>query len=187
MNRRTPNGRSMTRKLILSLAVLGLAWAAPQDKPAGREERELPSYGVARRGTASVEDAYRQFLSMAVNQGRAKIAGEVDDMSFDEVTAQLESLCIVDPAWGYSANTCLRRDVLAYMTCSCLGCRPGLLTGVCGMTRRYAHREMMYQKVIPPGAPATLVSGSELLSVATRVSRRAEPRRDVQLTNDEIH
>jgi hypothetical protein len=150
-------------------------------------ELELSSFGVARRGTATIEDAYRQFLSLAASHQRVVLATDVDEMSFDEVTARLETLCIVDSDWSYSANTCLRRDVLAYMTCRYLGCRPGLLTSVFGMTRRYAHREMLYQKVIAPGAPATLVSGSELLSVATRVSRRVEPRRDVQLTSDEIH
>jgi hypothetical protein len=161
--------------------------AGPQDHRVGTTESELSSYGIARRGTATVEDAYRQFLSLAASHGRVKLAGELDEMSFEDVAVQLESLCVVDPAWSYGPNTCLRRDVLAYMTCSYLGCRPGLLTSFCGMTRRYAHREMIYQKVIPPGAPATLVSGSELLSVATRLSRRVEPRRDIQLTSDEIH
>jgi hypothetical protein len=175
------------RGLALICCTLSLGWGGPQDKASGSGEREMGSFGVARRGTATVEDAYRQFLSMASRQGRSHITGDVDEMSFDEVRAQLESLCLIDASWEYAPNTCLRRDVLAYMTCSYLGCRPGLVTGLCGMTRRYAHREMVYQRVIAPGAPATLVSGSELLSVVTRVSRRVDPRRDVQLTNDEIH
>ena len=175
------------RCAALLVAALALGWGVPQDKQAGQAESEMSSYDVARRGTATVRDAFRQFLALAVQHGRVKLAAEVDEMSFDEVTKQLQSLCIIDPDWSFAPNTCLRRDVLAYMTCSYLGCRPGLLTSLCGMTRRYAHREMVYQRVIAPGPPATLVSGSELLSVATRVSRRVDLRRDVQLTSDEIH
>jgi hypothetical protein len=172
--------------VVLSLVAAG--WAGPQEPDAKRTESELPSFGVARRGTATVEDAYRQFLSLAANQKRVDLSGEMDDLSFEQVKAHLEALCIIDPDWCYGPKTCLRRDVLAYMSCSYLGCRPGLLTGMFGMTRRYAHREMLYQRIIPPGAPATLVSGSELLSVATRIGRRVQPQqRDVQLTSDEIH
>jgi hypothetical protein len=180
------NFKFESRGCLVLLAIMTLGWT-PQDRPGESVADGPPSYGIARRGTATIEDAYRQFLSMAVSHGRVRVAGEVDEMSFEEVTSELESLCIVDSSWNYSPNTCLKRDILAYMTCSYLGCRPGLLTGALGMTRRYAHREMLYQRIIPPGAPATLVSGSELLSVATRVSRRVDQKRDVQLTKDEIH
>lgn len=170
------------------LAVAAAAgWSSPQSDRAGQVEPEMSSSSVAKRGTATVEDAYRQFLAMASRQGRVQIAGEVDDLSFDAMTKQLESLCMIDPEWSFAPNVCLRRDVLAYMTCSYLGCRPGILTGLCGMTRRYAHREMVYKRIVPAGPPATPVSGSELLSVLTNVSRRVESHRDVQLTRDEIH
>lgn len=167
------------------LAAVSVAWG--QSQPPAQAESESAGFGVARRGTATVEDAYRLFLTMASNHGRVELKGEVEDLSFDEVTTHLEALGIIDSEWSFTPQTCLRRDVLAYMCCSSLGCRPGILTGAFGMTRRYAHREMLYRKIIPPGAPGTLVSGSELLSVATRVSRRIEPRRDVQLRDDQIH
>jgi hypothetical protein len=167
------------------LAAVSLAWDQPQTPV--QVETESPSYGVARRGTATVEDAYRVFLTLASNHKRVEVKGEVEDLSFGEVTSHLEALCIIDPDWSYSSETCLRRDVLAYMCCSYLGYRPGLLTGAFGMTRRYAHREMLYRRIIPPGTPGTLVSGSELLSVATRVSRRIDPKRDVQLKDNQIH
>src|SRR5262245_52880218 len=128
--------RAIKMSAVLLVAAMS-AGLVPQDKPAAERERELPSYGVSRRGTATVEDAYRQFLTMAASHGRVKLTGEVDEMSFDEVTAQLEALCTIDPSWRYAPNACLRRDVLAYMTCSYVGCRPGVLTSVCGMTRRY--------------------------------------------------
>ena len=176
---------NLVRFVATLLAAVSVAWAQPQTPAQG--ESESSSYAAARRGTATVEDAYRVFLTMASNHGRVELKGDVDDLSFKEVTAHLEALCIVDTDWSYSPETCLRRDVLAYLCCSYLGYRPGLLTGALGMTRRYAHREMLYRKIIPPGTPGTLVSGSELLSVATRVSRRIDPKRDVQLKDNQIH
>ena len=173
--------------VLTLLLTASVAWGqSPAQRPA-QDESEMPTHDIVRRGTATVEDAYRAFLTMAANQGRVELKGEVEDLSFEEVTAQLESLSIIDAEWSFTAQTCLRRDVMAYMACSYLGCRPGLLTGMLGMTRRYAHREMLYQKIIPPGAPGTLVSGSELLSVASRVSRRIESHRDVQLKPNQIH
>jgi hypothetical protein len=171
--------------VAILLAAVTVAWGQAQT-PA-QDEPESSSYAAARRGTATVDDAYRVFLTMASNHGRVELKREVEDLSFEEVSAQLEALCIVDPDWSYSPETCLRRDVLAYMCCSHLGYRPGVLTGAFGMTRRYAHREMLYRRIIPPGTPGTLVSGSELLSVATRVSRRVDPKRDVQLKDSQIH
>ena len=167
--------------------ILATCFIGAQNPKADSDEPETGSLGIARRGTATVEDAYRVFAEMAEGHGRLKPSGDVANLSFQDITAELESIGVVDPDWGYSANSCLRRDVLAYMSCSYLGWRPGLLTGVCGMTRRYAHREMLYRGIIPPGAPGTLVSGSEVLSVATRVSRRVRPQSGVQLTPDEIH
>ncbi len=164
-----------------------VAWDAEKQASSTLKEPEQSGIATARRGTATVEEAYRQFLALAVNQNRADLKQDLNGMSFEEVSAQLEALSVIDPEWSYTPQTCLRRDVLAYMCASYLGCRPGLLTSVCGMTRRYAHREMLYRQIIAPGAPATLVTGSELLSVLTRVSRLVEPRRDVQLTDDEIH
>ena len=175
---------SILATILVGAAAPGDSLSAPQPT---QDATESSARDIARQGTATVEDAYRAFLSLAASQGRVKLDQDADDLSFDEVTAQLVALCLIDPDWSYSPDTCLRRDVMAYMACSYLGCRPGLLTGALGMTRRYAHREMLYQKVIPPGAPATLVSGSELLSVASRVSRRYAPRRDVQLKDNQIH
>ena len=153
------------------------------------QEPEPPSYAIARRGTATVEDGYRTFVATAVEQGRIKLDGSrtVERLSYDELAAQLRTLGVIDPHWEYAAHDCLRRDVVAYMACSYMGCRPGLVTGVFGMTRRYAHREMLYRQIIAPGAPGTLVSGSELLSVAGRVAKRTNPHHEVQLTKDEIH
>ena len=183
----------MRRKARLSticvgaLALVSAAWTQPPSAKQDDAEREAPGVGVARRGTATVEDAYRQFLSLAVTHGRVQLKQDEDELSFDEVAAQLEALGIIDCNWSFAAQTCLTRDVLAYMSASYLGCRPGLITGVFGMTRRYAHREMVYRGIVRPGAPGTFVSGSELLSVATRVSRRVEAHRDVKLNDSEIH
>ena len=180
----------MRHRTILAVACAALpmighsAWSA-QDQ----SEPEPHSYAIARKGTATVEDAYRMFVAMAAEQGRLKLEGQrrVEAMKFEELAAQLQSLALIDPSWEYSAQDCLRRDVLAYMACSHMGCRPGLVTGMFGMTRRYAHREMLYRQIIAPGAPGTLVSGSELLSVAGRVAKRTNPHREVRLDENEIH
>lgn len=166
------------------LILVRVAWSS-QDQ----SESEPPSYAIARKGTATVEDGYRVFVAMAAEQGRLNLQGQsgVEGLKFEELLTHLQSLGVIDPRWEYSAHDCLRRDVLAYMACSYMGCRPGLVTGVFGMTRRYAHREMLYRQIIAPGAPGTLVSGSELLSVAGRVAKRTNPHREVRLTDDEIH
>ena len=182
---------SHVRKLATCLLSFGALWAlvhitcVAQDQP----EPEPLSYAIARKGTATVEDAYRVFVAMAAEQGRLKLDGQrrVEELKFEELATQLQSVTLIDPHWEYSPHDCLRRDVLAYMACSHMGCRPGLVTGVFGMTRRYAHREMLYRQIIAPGAPGTLVSGSELLSVAGRVAKRTNPHREVRLTEDEIH
>jgi hypothetical protein len=154
-----------------------------------QDEPEPLTYAIARKGTASVEDAYRAFVAMAVEQGRVKLDEDrnAETLTFDELLAHLQAISVVDPAWTYAPDQHLRRDVLAYMCASYMRVRPGLVTGVFGMTRRYAHREMLYRQMIAPGAPATLVSGSELLSVVGRVARRTGPHSDVKLTEDEIH
>jgi hypothetical protein len=173
---------------VVATSLLAATDARGQQGGSGVESQSEPlAFGLARRGTATVEDAYRLFLTMAVGHNRVKLKGPVSALGFDEVAAQLESMCVIDSAWCYAADSCLRRDVLAYMCASYMGCRPGLITSTFGMTRRYAHREMMYQRVIPSGPPGTFVTGSELLAVVTRVERRVEPKRDVQLTDDEIH
>ena len=154
-----------------------------------QDEPEPFTYTIGRKGTATIEDGYRVFVALAVEQGRLKLDGKTSpgELSFEELAAHLQALSVINPKWTYAPDQHLRRDVLAYMSASYMGVRPGLLTGVLGMTRRYAHREMLYRQVIAPGAPGTFVSGSELLSVAGRVARRTGPDRNVKLTEDEIH
>jgi len=182
--------RWFTVSLVIA-AVASVAWEKPRAiRPAAQEDATVAeplAISITRKGTATVEDAYRMTLQMAAGHNRVQLERPVTDLAFEEVTARLEALCVIDAAWGFAPDTCLRRDVLAYICASYMGCRPGLVTGVFGMTRRYAHREMMYQRVIPNGPPGTFVSGSELLAVLTRVERRVETRRDIQLTDDEIH
>jgi len=54
------------------------------------------------------------------------------------------------------------------------------------MTRRYAHREMLFRGILAPGTPNSYVSGKELLAVVTRVAELTETRPEPQLTDDEI-
>ena len=169
---------------LAGIAVL-LSMAAKDSPP--EMKQEPMTYAIVRRGTATMEDAYRVFVAMAQGHGRITSDVPADEMSFEQLAEHLAELCVIDADSTVCASDCLRRDVLAYMSASYIGCRPGVITGLCGMTRRYAHREMLYRGIIAPGAPNTLVSGSELLSVATRVARRVEPHRSVILNDNEIH
>ena len=183
-------------KTLITLACLfaGPVLASPpaRQQPPTQEPQtsaavpEPLSYGLARKGAATVEDAYRLFVGLAADQGRITPQSSAKEMSFDELTLQLESLRVIDPSWKYGPTTCLRRDVLAYLCASYMGCRPGLLTGLCGMTRRYAHREMLHQGVMGPGTPNMIVSGSELLAIVGVVSERTNPKPEVTLTEDAI-
>ena len=173
------------RTLSTTCFVVSLVLAAGVSR--AQEEPEPFAYAIARKGTTTIEDAYRVFVAMAVEQGRVKLTGELAAMTFEDLAANLQAISVINPNWNYAPDQQLRRDVLAYMCASYMGVRPGLVTGVFGMTRRYAHREMLYRQVIASGAPGTFVSGSELLSVAGRVARRTGPHRDPKLTEDEIH
>jgi len=162
----------------------------PKIRPVPLQEAkagEPIEFAVARRGTATFEDACRLFLIMAVRHGRVKTDKDPEQMDFSDVVAEMLGLSLISPRWCLIADTPLRRDVLAYMAARYLGCRPGLFTSLFGMTRRYAHREMVYREIIAPGPPGTYVSGPELLSVISRIERRVQRHGDIKLTDDEIH
>ena len=142
---------------------------------------------VADHVAATIEDGYRVFLVLARDQGRLDDNLDVESMAFEELREHLAALCIISARWNYDPGQCLRRDVVAYMSARYIGIRPGLLTGLFGMTRRYAHREMIFRQYIAPGSPRSYVTGSELLSVATRIAICVEPHQNVALDDDEIH
>ncbi len=171
----------------LCLLSVFASFAASDQQAQAPAKTEPPAYALARKGTATVEDAYRQFAALATGQGRLTIKGNLSDASFAEVTAHLEALGILDTSWKFDAACGLRRDVLAYMCTSYMGYRPGLITGMCGMTRRYAHREMLRRGVLPPGMPNVVVSGADLLAVISTVAERTNPNPDVLLDQNELH
>jgi hypothetical protein len=170
-----------------SLCSLAGSQTAPAPPPADQPADDEPlTYQIARRGTATWQDAFRMFLVLAADQQRIKPSAEATEIGFEQLASHLRVLGVIDPTWSCAPETHLRRDVLAYMCSSYMGCRAGLLTGVCGRTRRYAHRDMVYRGIIPPGPPGTLVSGPELLAVITRVEEATSDREDVKLKEDEI-
>jgi hypothetical protein len=172
--------------LVGTLAIGRATWAEepPRAKP---EEPEPLQAQIARHGTATLDDACRLFLSLAVEHGRVKLDRAIEGLSFDEVTTRLVEVGLICPHWTLESSGPARRDFVAYLGCNYLGFRPGVLTGLLGMTPRYAHRELQYRRIIGPGVPGGFVSGSELLSVASRVARRAAPEQDYNFSDDEIH
>ncbi len=145
------------------------------------------TFDVARHGTATVEDGYRVFAMLAQEQGRLTNEFPAERMTFAELQSSLDRIGLSESNGRCRAGDALRRDVVAYMSVQYLGIRPGLLNGLFGVTRRYAYREMQHRELMVAGNPKTIVSGSELLSVVTRVALHSQPDGDVSLTQDEIH
>lgn len=156
--------------------------------PSPEPEQSPPLMSViSMRPSLTVDEGYRVFLMMARDQGHFDASLDVEHMAFEDVHAHLIALCVISPKWDYEPSDCLRRDVVAYMSASYLGVKPGLLTRWFGMTRRYAHREMMFRRMIAPGSPRTIVSGTELLSVMTRIAICLDPQGGTDLDADEYH
>jgi hypothetical protein len=97
-------------------------------------------------------------------------------MSFDNLQTVLRDAELVSGSWTFDPADGLERDLLAYLAASYLDIKPGLLTSIFGMTRRYAYREMQHRGLMIQGQPREIVSGSELLSVLTRIAMEIDRR-----------
>lgn len=156
---------------IMTLGLLGLALpiVVGQDPP--DPEEPVPfTLRLSRQGTATIADGYRVFAMLAQQHGRIDAEVPAGEMRFDQLRKVLHQEEIVPGSWQFDPAAGLQRDALAYMAASYLGIRPGLLTSLLGKTRRYAYREMQFRRLMKSGQPRQVVSGSELLSVMTRVA-----------------
>lgn len=166
---------------LLAIAACGLLavslTAGGQDARRGESDTRLPaSVAVARKPRATVIDGYRAMARLARQHGRIDGRLDVDRMRFAELRTTLVGEGVIDDGWGFTPMAGLERDVLAYMAASYLDIRPGLLTSIFGMTRRYSYREMQHRGMMVQGQPRQIVSGSELLSVLTRVASEVDRR-----------
>jgi len=153
----------------LGLAGLALPILVGQDPP-DRTEPAPYSLMLSRQGTATVADGYRVFVMLAQQQGRIDAEVPAARMRFDQLRKAMISEGLVSRFWRFDPAAGLEREVLAYMAASYLDVKPGLLTSIVGMTRRYAYREMQFRQIMKSGQPHQVISGSELLSVLTRVT-----------------
>ncbi len=151
--------------------------AGAQDEPRSEPDTQLPiSVSIARKPRATVDDGYRLVARMARAHGRIDARTDVDGMSFSNLRALLLDEGLVSDSWTFDPAAGLERDLLAYISASYLDIKPGLLTSIFGMTRRYAYREMQHRGLMVQGQPRQIVSGSELLSVLTRIATEIDRR-----------
>ena len=165
----------------LAIAACGLLavslTAGGQNARRDQADARLPaSVTVSRKPRAKIIDGYRAMARLARQHGRIDRQLDVDEMSFADLRSTLVREGVVDDGWGFIPMAGLKRDVLAYMAASYLDIRPGLLTSIFGMTRRYSYREMHHRGLMVQGQPRQVVSGSALLSVLPRVAAEVDRR-----------
>ena len=151
--------------------------AGGQDPPGEEADSKLPaSVRIARQRQATMADAYLMVARLARTQDRIDAETDVDGMDFEELSALLLEQGFVAGSWTFDPAAGLERDTLAYIGASYLDIKPGLLTSIFGMTRRYSYREMQHRGLMVQGQPRQVVSGSELLSVLTRIASEFDSR-----------
>ena len=163
---------------LMAIGLLALTLAAgAHNEPGDEPDARLPiSVRIARKPKATVDDGYRLVARLAQTHGRIDAGTPVDELPFDQLQTTLLDLDLVPDSSAIDADDELERDHLAYITASYLDIKPGLLTSIFGMTRRYAYREMQHRGLMVQGQPRQTVSGSELLSVLTRIAIQIDRR-----------
>jgi len=167
----------MKRILAVTACALLVASLSAGRQDTGDVEDVVPvSATIARQRRATIKDGYLVVALLAQQDGRIDADARIETMSFSGLRRRLVAEGIVAESWSFDPAAGLERDVLAYMAASYLDIRPGLLTSLFGMTRRYAYREMQFRSLMVQGQPRQVVSGSELLSVMTRVAAEVDLR-----------
>jgi len=103
----------------------------------------------------------------------AMLAGIPTSGDITDVKARLAVRKIIPKKWleEKPGSERLTKGVMAYMICTSLRIRGGLVMSLLGPTCRYAFRECVYLKLIARGNAAGLVSGGELLAVLGRAEK----------------
>lgn len=183
------------RKHKLLLGLMGFSLAAmniAQVVPRTRFKKAPATYVLAGKGTVTLEKAMPAFCQVAYltpeGQGYAKgKGGAAYKKDFDAQCGELEGLGAIPASWRGRRSDHLTRGQLAYVACKLLKIQPGLVTGLFGMTERYAHRELAYRELMAGGPDCKYVTGTELVSVLSRVSMRLTKVADPVIEDDEYH
>jgi len=157
--------------LALAFALLALALAGcvpphrdpPSVDPNTLGDVEFQSY-LATAPLVTVDEAYRAVLILA--------DGEDTSKSFEERREKLESRGIARPSWHLSPEAIIDRGTLAWMICKICHIYGGvdlLVFGTLGVgDRRYAMRELIYEKIMDEGSAYWYVQGDELVAVLAK-------------------
>ncbi len=155
---------------ITACGLLALALSAGGQDARDAEELVPVSSVISRKSRATVKDGYLVVAMLARQDGRINVGTRVEELTFAQLRKLLIDDGVVARSWNFDPAAGLERDVLAYMAASYLNIKPGLLTSLFGMTRRYAYREMQFRGLMVQDQSKQTISGSELLSVMTRVA-----------------
>ena len=171
-----------------ALATMNIAQVDPDTGPT----RAPAVFVLARKGTVTLAEALpavsRVVQLTPEGQAYARAhGGPGHTKDFDGLCTELVSLKIIPSGWRAERNASLTRGRLAYMVCSVLKIQPGLLTGLFGMSERYAHRELAHREVMAGGPDGKFVTGSELVSVLSRAAMRLTQEAEPVIEDDEYH
>ena len=146
------------RKAVWICAAL-LVWAGAAQGADNSFFRILSS-----KPNATFEDACKGF---------AMLAGVPVTEDFGEFKSQLAARKIIPAKWAEekTAEERLTRGVMAYMVCTSLEIKGGMMMRLLGPSQRYSLRECVYLKLIARSAESKLVTGGELLAVLHRVDK----------------
>lgn len=179
----------------LLLGVMGLSLAAmnvAQVAPRTRLKKAPLTFVLAGKGTVTLEEAMPAICHVAqlTPEGAAYArahGGAIYEKDFDGQCAAMEFLEITPASWRSQRNEFLTRGKLAYVMCKVMKVQPGLVTGLFGMTERYAHREMAHREMMAGGPDVKFVTGSELVSVLSRAAMRLSKEPEPTIEEEEYH
>lgn len=181
-------------KLLLGLMGLGLATMNVAQVATQTRLKDPPAaYTLAGKGTVTLDEALPGVHYIVIRltpEGRARahaVDGPRFEADFNKVCTDLEHLGIIPSSWRTQRRAYLTRGKLAYMVCSILKIRPGLLTGLFGMSERYALRELSHRELMAGGPTSAYVTGAELVSVLSRVSMRLAKVAEPTIEESEYH
>ncbi len=135
----------------------------PSVDPSTLGDIEFQSY-LATAPLITVDEAFRAILILADGEDTCK--------TFEERREKLESRGIARPGWKLNPEAIIDRGTLAYMTCKICRIYGGvdmLVFGNLGVgDRRYAMRELIYEKIMDEGSAYWYVRGDEIVAVLAK-------------------
>lgn len=153
----------------------------PSVDPSTLGDIEFQSY-LAGAPLVTVDEAFRAILILADGQDTCK--------TFEERREKLESRGIARPGWKLNPEAIIDRGTLAYMTCKICHIYGGvdmLVFGNLGVgDRRYAMRELIYEKIMDEGSAYWYVRGDEIVAVLAKADEFMRKTKVYESTVNEL-